>query len=109
MGRIILLDITGCRIVANLFRHYGKEESGATAIEYGIFGMIALIAVISFLGTGGVADSTFQKLTAVSRALDGPASAGHTQAQGQLRTQTGLVDQTHMTPGQIAKAKRMAR
>ncbi len=95
--------------MTNLFRLYGKEESGATAIEYGVFGMIALIAVISFLGTGGVVDSTFQKLTAVTRALDGSAPTGQTQAQGQLRTQTGLVDQKRMTPDQIAKAKRMAR
>ncbi len=95
--------------MTNLFGHYGKEESGATAIEYGFFGMIVLIVLISFLGTGGVVDSTFQKLTAVTRALDGSPPAGQTQAQGQLRTQAGLLDQKRMTPDQIAKAKRMAR
>ena len=71
------------------------HESGTTAIEYGFFGMILMVVLISFLRTGSAVDGAFQKLTAVTRALNGSAPAGQTQAQGQLRTPSGLVDKTH--------------
>lgn len=53
----------------NLLRRYCKDETGATAIEYGLCCMILLGALIAIVGTGGAVDGMYQKLTAVIRAL----------------------------------------
>jgi Flp pilus assembly pilin Flp len=55
--------------VTDLFRRYCKDESGATAIEYGLCCMILLAALISIVGTGGAVDSMYQKLTAIINAM----------------------------------------
>ena len=78
LGRIIFLAegieislfIAGVKTVTELFRNYCKDESGATAIEYSLCCMILLAALISILGTGGAVDGTYQKLTAVTKALN---------------------------------------
>jgi len=69
-GKEISLFIAGVRTVIDLFRNYCKDESGATAIEYSLCCMILLAALISILGTGGAVGDTYQKLTAVTRALN---------------------------------------
>ena len=56
--------------MTDLFRQYFKDESGATAIEYSLCCMILLAALISILGTGGAVGDTYQKLMAVTRALN---------------------------------------
>ncbi len=56
--------------MTDIFRQYCKDESGATAIEYGLCCMILLAALISILGTGGAVDDMYQKLTVVTRALN---------------------------------------
>ena len=55
--------------MTDLFRQYCKDESGATAIEYGLCCMILLGALISIVGTGGAVDDMYQKLTAIIRAM----------------------------------------
>ena len=55
--------------MTDLFRRYCKDESGATAIEYGLCVMILLGALISIIGTGGAVDALFQKLTAIVTAM----------------------------------------
>ena len=55
--------------MTDLFRQYCKDESGATAIEYGLCCMIMLIAIISIAGTGGAVDSLFQTITAIITAM----------------------------------------
>jgi Flp pilus assembly pilin Flp len=55
--------------VTDLFRQYCKDESGATAIEYGLCCMILLGALISIMGTGGAVDTLFKKLTALVTAM----------------------------------------
>jgi Flp pilus assembly pilin Flp len=55
--------------VTDLFRQYCKDESGATAIEYGLCCMIMLGALISIVGTGGAVDALFQRLTALVVAM----------------------------------------
>ncbi len=42
----VRLDIAEDKIVTDLFRQYCKDESGATAIEYGLCCMIILAALI---------------------------------------------------------------
>ena len=55
--------------MTDLFRQYCKDESGATAIEYGLCCMILLAALISIMGTGGAVDTMYQKLTALINAM----------------------------------------
>ena len=55
--------------VTDLFRQYCKDESGATAIEYGLCCTILLGALISIIGTGGAVDALFKKLTAIVTAM----------------------------------------
>ncbi|MDH3195558.1 MAG: Flp family type IVb pilin [Hyphomicrobiales bacterium] len=51
--------------MTHLFRQYCEDESGATAIEYGLCCMILLGAIIAIVGTGGAVDALFQKLVAI--------------------------------------------
>jgi len=55
--------------VTDLFRQFCKDESGATAIEYGLCVMILLAALISIIGTGGSVDTMYQKLSAIVNAI----------------------------------------
>jgi len=55
--------------VTDLFRQYCKDESGATAIEYGLCCMILLAALVSIMGTGGAVDNLYKKLAAIVTAL----------------------------------------
>lgn len=55
--------------MTDLFRQYCKDESGATAIEYGLCCMILIGALISIVGTGGAVDALYQKLTALVFAM----------------------------------------
>ncbi len=55
--------------MTDLFRRFCKDESGATAIEYGLCVLILLGALISIVGTGGAVDGMYQKLTAIIRAM----------------------------------------
>ena len=56
--------------MTDLFRQYCKDESGATAIEYGLCVMILLAAIISIAGTGGAVDGMYDKLNPVVSALN---------------------------------------
>ena len=56
--------------MTDIFRQYCKDESGATAIEYGLCCMILLAALISILGTGGAVDSLYQSLTSIINAMN---------------------------------------
>jgi len=52
----------------NLVTRFIEDESGATAIEYGL--IAALIAVAMIGGAGAVGGSVQDKFTAVSGAID---------------------------------------
>ena len=56
--------------MTNLFRQYCKDESGATAIEYGLCCSILVAALISIMGTGGAVDNMYKKLSAIVSALN---------------------------------------
>ncbi|HEX6142621.1 MAG TPA: Flp family type IVb pilin [Geminicoccaceae bacterium] len=49
-----------------------KDESGATAIEYGLIAALVAVAIITVLGALG--DSLNNIFTAVSTSLDGAAA-----------------------------------
>jgi len=51
----------------NLFARFAKDESGATAIEYGL--IAALIAVVCITVWGNIGNSLNTKFTAVNTAL----------------------------------------
>ncbi len=55
--------------MTDLFRQYCKDESGATAIEYGLICTILLTALITISGTGGAVDNLYKALTAVVNAM----------------------------------------
>jgi pilus assembly protein Flp/PilA len=49
--------------VLNLFRRLGKDEEGATAIEYGLLAALVAVALITVLGTmSGELEATFQNV-----------------------------------------------
>jgi pilus assembly protein Flp/PilA len=57
----------------NLFARFANDESGATAIEYGLIAALLAVAIIAALQTlGGSLNSTF---ASVSGALGGAAPA----------------------------------
>ena len=55
--------------MTDLFRQYCKDESGATAIEYGLVATIMLTALISIIGVGGAVDAMYQTLAAIVNAM----------------------------------------
>jgi pilus assembly protein Flp/PilA len=59
--------------MSNIFARFVKDESGATAIEYGL--IAALIALAIMVGAGAVGNSLGDKFNDISDALDGPAAA----------------------------------
>ena len=54
--------------MSNIFARFVKDESGATAIEYGL--IAALIALAIIVGAGLVGKSLNQKFTDISSTLD---------------------------------------
>lgn len=54
--------------MTKLINRFLKDESGATAIEYGL--IAALIAVVIIGGAGLVGDSLSTKFTEISTAID---------------------------------------
>ena len=54
--------------MSNIFARFVKDESGATAIEYGL--IAALIALASMVGAGAVGNSIGTKFNDISSALD---------------------------------------
>jgi pilus assembly protein Flp/PilA len=57
----------------NLFARFANDESGATAIEYGLIAALIAVAIIAALNAlGGSLTNTF---TAVSNELNGAAPA----------------------------------
>ena len=47
----------------NMFKRFLKDESGATAIEYGLIAALLAVAIIATLGAvGGQLDATFEKV-----------------------------------------------
>jgi pilus assembly protein Flp/PilA len=52
-------------------RRFWRDETGATAIEYGLICAMIAVVVISIAGVGGGLTVTYNKLTAVIVALGG--------------------------------------
>ena len=57
----------------NTIKRFVKEESGATAIEYGLIAALVSVAAITALGLMG--DALEQMFTAVANALTGAVGA----------------------------------
>ncbi|RLQ89313.1 Flp family type IVb pilin [Notoacmeibacter ruber] len=57
-----------------VFARFVKDESGATAIEYGL--IAALIAVAIIGAVSAVGGSLTDRFNAISSAIDNPESAG---------------------------------
>lgn len=53
----------------NLLKRFQNDESGATAIEYGL--IAALIGVVIIVGAGAVGTSLNAKFNEISTAVDG--------------------------------------
>ena len=53
--------------MSNLFKRFARDESGATAIEYGLIAALIAVVIISALTTVGTNLST--KLNAVATSL----------------------------------------
>lgn len=50
--------------MTKFFNRFAKDESGATAIEYGLIAALIAVALISILGTlSGSLQDTFQKVS----------------------------------------------
>jgi len=59
--------------MTHLFKRFAQDESGATAIEYGLIAALVAVAIITALTTlGGDLTSTFEN---VSDALTGATAA----------------------------------
>lgn len=57
--------------MTKLFARFAKDESGATAIEYGL--IAALIAVGIIAGAGALSDSIDNTLTGLGDVMEDPA------------------------------------
>lgn len=57
----------------NLLNRFAKDESGATAIEYGLIAALIAVAIIAAVGTlGGRLKATFEEVdTAIGTAESG--------------------------------------
>jgi pilus assembly protein Flp/PilA len=64
----------------NLIKNFVNDESGATAIEYGL--IAALIAVAMIAGATQLGESIDDKFQDVSTALDGVSETAGTAAAG---------------------------
>ncbi len=50
--------------MTKFFNRFAKDESGATAIEYGLIASLIAVAIITILGTlGGNLSTTFSKVS----------------------------------------------
>ncbi len=54
--------------MSNIFARFVKDESGATAIEYGL--IAALIALAILVGAGAVGNNLSERFNDISDALD---------------------------------------
>ncbi len=59
--------------MSNFFARFAKDESGATAIEYGL--IAALIAVVLIGALGALGGSAKTKFNEISTAIDGASSS----------------------------------
>jgi pilus assembly protein Flp/PilA len=57
--------------MAKLFARFVKDESGATAIEYGL--IAALIALAIMVGAGALGNSINNQFARIAETLDGTA------------------------------------
>jgi pilus assembly protein Flp/PilA len=49
--------------MTSLFSRFAKDESGATAIEYGLIaGLVAVVIVTAVTAVGGSLETTFNKI-----------------------------------------------
>lgn len=58
--------------MSNIFARFVKDESGATAIEYGL--IAALIALAIMVGAGAVGENIGAKFNEIATALESPAA-----------------------------------
>ena len=58
--------------MAKLFARFVKDESGATAIEYGL--IAALIALAIMVGAGALGNSINNQFSRIAGTLDGTAA-----------------------------------
>ncbi|QKC99250.1 Flp family type IVb pilin [Mesorhizobium sp. NZP2298] len=58
--------------MSNLFARFVKDESGATAIEYGL--IAALIALAIITGAGALGNAINAKFTSIGSTLNGAGS-----------------------------------
>jgi len=58
--------------MSKLFARFAKDESGATAIEYGL--IAALIALAIMVGAGNLGNSLNNQFGRISTKLDGSAN-----------------------------------
>lgn len=63
-----------------IFQDLLKDESGATAIEYGLIAALVSVAIITILGTLG--DNLNATFTSVSEGLGGAAEEAAAEAEG---------------------------
>ena len=56
-----------------LIRRLLADESGATAIEYGLIAGMMTVVVVAIAATGGTLDGIYNKLAAIIVALGGEA------------------------------------
>ena len=59
-----------------LIRRLLADESGATAIEYGLIAGMMTVVVISIAATGGALDGIYDRLAEIVRALGGQVDEG---------------------------------
>lgn len=64
----------------NLVNRFIKDESGATAIEYGL--IAALVAVVLIAGASALGDSISDKFADLSTTLDGVSDSAPTAIEG---------------------------
>jgi pilus assembly protein Flp/PilA len=63
-----IVDIEGATTVKNLFNRFVKDESGATAIEYGLIASLIGVAIIVGAGLLGTSlNNTFSTLSSKMR------------------------------------------
>jgi Flp pilus assembly pilin Flp len=84
-----------------LLRRYCRDEKGASAIEYGVFATLLTLVAVAILGPGGPMDSTYKKLGAISRALDGSAPSGEAEAAGGVQALTATADRNRKPAAQV--------
>jgi pilus assembly protein Flp/PilA len=66
--------------MTKLLKNFAKDESGATAIEYGL--IATLIAVAIIVGATALGSSLSTKFDNISNCLDNPTTDGCAAAKG---------------------------